>query len=51
MPQLPTISGKTFLKFLLTIGFVVVRIPFYLVPISQSSPPDLIFDFRARFGI
>jgi len=26
MPQLPTISGKTFLKFLLTIGFVVVRI-------------------------
>lgn len=26
MPQLPVISGKTFLKFLQVIGFVVVRI-------------------------
>jgi predicted RNA binding protein YcfA (HicA-like mRNA interferase family) len=26
MPQLPTISGKVFLKFLLSIGFVVIRI-------------------------
>jgi predicted RNA binding protein YcfA (HicA-like mRNA interferase family) len=26
MPQLPVISGKAFLKFLLAIGFVVVRI-------------------------
>ena len=26
MPQLPVISGKVFIKFLQTIGFVVVRI-------------------------
>ncbi len=26
MPQLPVISGKAFLKFLQTIGFVVVRV-------------------------
>ena len=26
MPQLPVISGKTFLKFLHNIGFVIVRI-------------------------
>ena len=39
MPQLPAISGKSFLKFLQAIGFVLVRIngshhPFFLTEIT-----------------